>query len=219
MKRTPPQQSQKCQEISIEQIFLDHSDYMTLWANLKLDDSWQFFFLGCDYEILNKIMMGAGKTGDDILMRVVEGLEKLAKEGESAEDVPLIIDLEEIYGEGVVFNHVELSLVATQNLEEEGNTLVENVENLLFIDRVEARGVAMLKDVRQENHQEVALEGLLAKCMVILIKSYSLYLGYKELDFEDDYAREKAELEDDIKFKMAYYAWQEGEGKFGLKKG
>jgi hypothetical protein len=45
--------------------------------------------------------------------------------------------------------------------------------------------------------------------MEMLHKSYELYLGYIELEFDEDAARKKSDLADDLKFTLAYYAWKE----------
>ena len=45
--------------------------------------------------------------------------------------------------------------------------------------------------------------------MGALAGHYALYLGYLELEFDEASARMKAELEDDMKYTLAYYAWQQ----------
>jgi hypothetical protein len=49
------------------------------------------------------------------------------------------------------------------------------------------------------------------QCLSVLCKNYELYLGYIELEFEEDAAREKADLADDMKYTLAYYAWQQND--------
>ncbi|WP_341842648.1 hypothetical protein [Chitinophaga caseinilytica] len=45
--------------------------------------------------------------------------------------------------------------------------------------------------------------------MQALGKSYELYLGYLELEFDEEYAREQADLADDMKFTLAFYAYRQ----------
>ncbi|MBV7532717.1 hypothetical protein [Chitinophaga sp. sic0106] len=45
-------------------------------------------------------------------------------------------------------------------------------------------------------------------CVKALERNYDLYLGYLELELEDAAARQEADLTDDMKFSLAYYAWQ-----------
>lgn len=52
------------------------------------------------------------------------------------------------------------------------------------------------------------LEPDLKQCMEMLAKQYEEYLGYLEIGFDALQAREKAELEDLLKFKTAYHAWK-----------
>jgi hypothetical protein len=47
----------------------------------------------------------------------------------------------------------------------------------------------------------------LSKCEALLARFYELYLGYQELGFDEETSLQKADLEDNLKFKMAYYAW------------
>ncbi|MFB6457555.1 hypothetical protein ACE38W_19960 [Chitinophaga sp. Hz27] len=46
------------------------------------------------------------------------------------------------------------------------------------------------------------------QCVKNLERNYDLYLGYLELELEDEAARQEADLTDDMKFSLAYYAWQ-----------
>ncbi|PJJ74890.1 hypothetical protein BXY57_0455 [Thermoflavifilum aggregans] len=52
------------------------------------------------------------------------------------------------------------------------------------------------------------LEPDLTQCMEMLAKQYEEYLGYLEIGFDGAQAREKAELQDSLKFKTAYHAWK-----------
>ncbi|QOR77027.1 MAG: hypothetical protein IMW88_05770 [Thermoflavifilum sp.] len=52
------------------------------------------------------------------------------------------------------------------------------------------------------------LEPDLKHCMDMLAHAYAEYLGYLELGFSEAQAREKAELQDPLKFKTAYHAWK-----------
>ncbi|HEY6083627.1 MAG TPA: hypothetical protein VIU45_09230, partial [Chitinophagaceae bacterium] len=48
----------------------------------------------------------------------------------------------------------------------------------------------------------------LEKCLELLSTSYEVYLGFLEIGLDEDAARQKAELADDTKFKMAFYMWK-----------
>ncbi|GAA4320456.1 hypothetical protein [Compostibacter hankyongensis] len=48
-----------------------------------------------------------------------------------------------------------------------------------------------------------------ADCLEVLSEPYRLYLGYLELDFEEAEALRLAGLEEDMKFRLAYYAWKQ----------
>lgn len=52
------------------------------------------------------------------------------------------------------------------------------------------------------------LEPDLKNCVEMLARAYAEYMGYVELGFDEENARQKAELQDNLKFKTAYHAWK-----------
>ncbi|MBV8254252.1 MAG: hypothetical protein JO154_16755 [Chitinophaga sp.] len=53
-----------------------------------------------------------------------------------------------------------------------------------------------------------AINKKIRQCVKNLEGNYDLYLGYLELELDDAAARQEADLADDMKFSLAYYAWQ-----------
>jgi hypothetical protein len=117
---------------------------------------------------------------------------------ENMEQIPDMIDLEQQLGKAVVFDNMYFRL--TRPGRREGNSWEEyTAGECYYIEDVTPLPSAKVPYyVRKIDH-----------CMQMLHKSYELYLGYIELDFDEESARTKADLTDDLKYTLAYYAWKE----------
>lgn len=149
-----------------------------------------------DFETLNQLLRLSGKTGDDIQMHLVEKME-----GEWVE--PMVVDIESIYGRPLLLDRCRLKVYHPQEEDAEGRLTVD--KNCLFIDEalplLEKKTIVKVrKNLYREN---------LDKCLQLLASAYKLYLGYVELELDEATARQKAELEDDLKFRTAFYAWKQ----------
>ncbi|WP_161596915.1 hypothetical protein [Chitinophaga vietnamensis] len=66
---------------------------------------------------------------------------------------------------------------------------------------------AAAKNAHHSTHRK-DVNKKIRQCVKSLGHYYDLYLGYLELELEDAAARQEADLADDTKFSLAYYAWQ-----------
>jgi len=185
----------KCQAISIGQIILDDSNYLTFWGYIKKNDQW----LRCDfvtnYDVLNDLLRFAGHRHDTIQMSVVQHLEDMRR-------IPEIIDLEAARGEAVVFDNMNFQLTRPR-LQQRGNWIEYTDGECYYINKVSPKPApAKQKDALRTEQQ-------IDQCMLMLRKSYELYLGYLELEFDEAAARQEASLQDDLKYTMAYCAWKQ----------
>lgn len=182
-------------EIAIAQIIFDHSDWVSLWGYMILEGQKSRMDFILTFDTLNKLLRLSGKMGDQVQMMLVDQLETGLKE-------PTILDLEEQCGGPLHFNqcHIEVSPTSIQDKGGQWRT----DPNCLSIDGVRP----LLQRKNPVISPESTYKQNLSKCAGILCGLYELYLGYLELGYEEELALQKAELLDDLKFKMAFYTWQ-----------
>jgi hypothetical protein len=185
----------RLQEITVSQIIVDHSEWVSLWGRTRWENQLIRMDFILTFEMLNKLLRFCGQTGDRIQMLLVEQLEQGLQE-------PSILDLEALCGGPLTLTGCLLTVSPTGIRDEMGQWQTD--PRCLSIDEVQPR--------LQRQQTEVSPHHLchdnLAKCHEVLVRLYELYLGYLELGFEEENALKNAELVDDLKFKMAYYAWQ-----------
>ncbi|RFS23845.1 hypothetical protein DVR12_08115 [Chitinophaga silvatica] len=179
--------------ISIGQIILDDSNFLTLWGHILLDNgTWKSCDFVTTYEVMNTMLRYSLERHDSVQMMIVNKLETMCR-------VPDMIDLEAELGGVVIFDELMFQL-KRPSLELEVYT--EN--ECYFIESVSQTCTNKASDTITPNDVAAALEC----CVQLLSDTYNLYLGYMEVELGDEAARKKAGLEDDNRFSMAYYAWQ-----------
>ncbi|WP_298740917.1 hypothetical protein [uncultured Chitinophaga sp.] len=182
-----------CEAISISQIILDESNYLTFWGNIRKEDGWHRCDFITNYDVLNDMLRYSGHQDDNIQMSIVQHLEDMR-------NIPEVIDLEAGRGEAVVFDNISFQL-SRPRLQQHGKWIEYTEGECYYITRVAPAPPAARSAA--EPQQEID------QCLALLGKSYELYLGYLELDFEDAAARQEANLTDDLKYTMAYHAWKQ----------
>jgi MoaA/NifB/PqqE/SkfB family radical SAM enzyme len=191
MKHTNTATVTTSQAISIGQIILDDTNYLTFWGHIQKEDTWQRCDFITTYEVLNTMLRYVQDRSDAVQMTIVQKLENM-------EQIPDMIDLELELGKAVVFDNMHFRLTRPGH-REDGNWVEYTDGECYYIEQVTPLPSAKAPHyVRKIDH-----------CMDMLHKSYELYLGYIELDFDEDAARKKADLTDDLKYTLAYYAWKE----------
>jgi hypothetical protein len=181
----------KCEAISISQIILDESNYLTFWGNILKEDGWHRCDFITNYDVLNDMLRYGGLQNDGIQMSIVQHLEDMR-------NIPEVIDLEAGRGEAVVFDNISFQL-SRPRLQQHGK----------WIEYTEGECYYITKVVPKPAVEAPVHEQQIDQCLALLGKSYELYLGYLELDFEDAAARQEANLTDDLKYTMAYHAWKQ----------
>jgi hypothetical protein len=180
------------QAISIGQIILDDSNYLTFWGYLQREDGWHRCDFVADYDVLNDMLRYAGHKNDAVQMAIVQQLEDMRQ-------IPEVIDLEAKLGEAVIFEKMSFRL-SRPRYKRHGNWVEYSEGECYYIEKV------MPQPVKEAG--EGKYEQQIDQCMLLLGKCYELYQGYLELDFEEGEARRKADLEDDMKYTLAYCAWK-----------
>jgi hypothetical protein len=182
----------KCEAISISQIILDESNYLTFWGNIRKEDGWHRCDFITNYDVLNDMLRYGGHQNDGIQMSIVQHLEDMR-------NIPEVIDLEAGRGEAVVFDNLTFQF-SRPRLQQHGKWIEYTEGECYYITKVAPKPAV---ETVQEPQQQID------QCLALLGKSYELYLGYLELEFEDAAARLEANLTDDLKYTMAYHAWKQ----------
>lgn len=183
---------QEAAAISVGQIILDNSHYLTIWGYLQTADGWKRCDFVTNYEVLNNMFRAMEEKSEAVQMAIVQKLEQM-------QDGPEMIDLEAQFGAAVVFDNIRFSLSKPQYTGQDEWVDYVN-EYCFYIDSAEVLQAPASPYVEE-----------IGNCMSQLAQCYSLYLGYLELEFDEHTARKEAELIDDVKYTLAYYAWkQEG---------
>jgi hypothetical protein len=185
---------QSLDEIIIGQIIFDTSEWVSLWGFAVRQGRKTRMDFVLTFDNLNKLLRLSGEVGDRVQMLVVERLEKGTEE-------PSVVDLEAAFGAPVRFAGCRIDVSETGIKDEQGQWRED--PSCLSIDQVHPR----LETVSPALTKPSVCKQNLSTCIDVLAVSYELYLGYQELGFDEETALKKAELEDDLKFRMAYYAW------------
>src|SRR5690242_8508891 len=167
--------------VAIAQIIFGHSEWVTLWGTLTEGGIRRKMNFVIDFETLNRWLRFSGKTGDDIQMQLVSRLEEGISE-------PSVVDLEALYGRALALESCRLTVCHPKNQLKNGEW--EEDRDSLFIDEVEPL-IAQKRLLRDPKNQ---CRENLKKCEELLSRSYELYLGYLELEFSEEEALRKAEL-------------------------
>jgi hypothetical protein len=185
------------QGVAVRQIVMDQTEWVTLWGYRLGESEPQRTDYVMEFEILNKLLRLHADLGDEIQMIIVERLE----EGVQG---PQVLDIEAMFGMPAVLDRCRLKCFHPRRQVSQGKW--EEDPRCIYIDDVVAAAP------KSPNKQSLYRQNFY-KCVQLLVKSYRLYLGYMELDFDEASAMEKAGLQDDVKFKMAYYAWKTSRGE------
>ncbi|HEX5555947.1 MAG TPA: hypothetical protein VFX43_22075 [Chitinophagaceae bacterium] len=181
-------------EIMIGQIVFDHSEWISLWGYMTHRGRKSRMDFIVTFETFNKLLRLSAEAGDPVQMLLVDQLEK-------GDEGPVIIDLVEHFGKPQCFDRCKIVVSNTGIMDENGHW--RNDPNCLSIDEVRPH--------LETKTPAIALHSMysqnLSKCEALLARFYELYLGYQELGFDEETSLQKADLEDNLKFKMAYYAW------------
>lgn len=183
------------EEIAIGHIIFDHSEWVTLWGFMMQDGRKSRMDFLLTFDKLNKLLRLSGAAGDKIQMLLVDRMEQ------GTED-PSCLDMAEHFGGPVHLDGCRLQVSPTGIQDAEGCWHAD--PSCLSIDEV----TPLVETATPVLSVRAATQRNMDQCAEVLIKLYELYLGYLEIGFDEESALEKAELKDDLKFKMAYYSWQ-----------
>ncbi|AWO01047.1 hypothetical protein DLD77_04705 [Chitinophaga alhagiae] len=186
-------QTEEATAIKVGQIILDDSHYLTCWGYLQTETGWRKCDFVTNYEVLNTMLRAIEDKSEAVQMAIVQKLENM-------EQIPEMIDFEAQLGKAVTFDNLRFYLSRPQF--QPGSDYLEYTgDSCYYIRKAEYCSSAEL------------YAGRIDQCMLTLHKNYELYLGYLELEFEENEARAAANLDDDMKYTLAYYAWKQANGR------
>ena len=182
--------------ISITQVIMDASNYLTFWGQLQTEEGWCDCDFVANYDVLNEMLRHQAPDSDKLQMIIVEKLEDMRQR---PDQIPEVIDLEAMLGTSMVFNNMPFPL-SRPRVKQQGAWIEYTGERCYYIQQVTPIAAAPAKEVYIQQ---------IDQCMDLLSKSYALYLGYLEIEFDETTARAEAGLQDDLKYTMAYCAWKQ----------
>ncbi len=184
---------QEATAIKIGQIILDDSHYLTCWGYLETEQGWRKCDFVTNYDVLNTMLRAIEDKSEAVQMAIVQKLETM-------ENIPEMIDFEAQLGTPVIFDNLRFELARPQM--QPGNEWTDYGSDSCYFIREAAPCTSA-----------EAYQLRIRQCMHTLYTNYELYLGYLELEFDERSARQQADLEDDMKYTLAYYAWKQASGR------
>jgi hypothetical protein len=79
-------------ELYIDTVVIDDTEFITLWCFTVLDDEYKFVYLGCDFCQFNQILIAAGDKGNEIALHMANVLNQ-------PYDAPTLIPIKEQFDE------------------------------------------------------------------------------------------------------------------------
>lgn len=195
MSRLPSFPLKQFKEIQVSQILFDHSDMVSLWGSLERNESIVKMDYLLDFNTLNKLLRFSGKIGDEIQMLVVSCMENGLRE-------PSVIDLEESFGGPVRFD--KCIFRASHPKSESDNGVWKTDTSCLFIEEVQPLVEFSILKIPSQIRRGTVLKD----CLETLANLYELFLGYQELDYDEETARSLTGLKGDWELQCAFSAWK-----------
>jgi hypothetical protein len=197
-------------ELYIDTVVIDDTEFMTLWCFTMLDDEYKFIYLGCDFTQFNQVLIAAGEKGKEIALHLANVLNK-------PYNIPTLIPIREQFDE-----YLELlgfDIVVYEPMAVEDDIDIEDFEDddapieelfgsrqnkttqkyLIYqLDKLYPSKVFEPEKLATEKITETYEDDSLE-----LAQLYYDYLNAMENGYNDTEARQVAGLERDLFFRMA----------------
>ncbi|MBC5774250.1 hypothetical protein H8S95_09275 [Pontibacter sp. KCTC 32443] len=197
-------------ELYIDTVVIDDTEFITLWCFTMLDDEYKFIYLGCDFTQFNQILIAAGEKGKEMALHMANILNK-------PYETPTLIPIKEQFDEYLEllgFDIIVYEPMAVEDDEDmddfdEDDTPIEDLfsarqnktsqKYLIYqLDKLYPSKVfepeKLAKDKLTECFEDDSLE---------LAQLYYDYLNAVENGYSECEARQVAGLERDLFFRMA----------------
>ncbi len=183
--------------ISITQVIMDASNYLTFWGQLQTEAGWVDCDFVANYDVLNEMLRHQAPETDRLQMVIVEKLEDMRQR---PDQIPEVIDLEALLGGPLLFNKMTFHL-SRPRIKQPDAWVEYTGERCYYIQQVTPRSTAAAPQAAYVRQTDPRMD--------LLRQSYALYLGYLEIEFDEATARAEAGLQDDHTYTMAYCAWKQ----------
>jgi len=200
-------------ELYIDTVVIDDTEFITLWCFTVLDDEYKFVYLGCDFSQFNQILIAAGDKGDEIALHIANVLNQ-------PYEAPTLIPIKEQFDEYLELTSHDLIVyepVAVEDNFEEYNDDEEDLplDQLLGGKPNKTQQKYLIyqldklypsKVFEPEKLEREALADSFEDDSLELAQLYYDYLNAVENGYTEEQARQVAGLEKDIFFRMAHKA-------------
>lgn len=199
-------------ELYIDTIVIDDTEFVTLWCFTVLDDEYKFVYLGCDFTQFNQILIAAGDKGDEIALHVANILNQ-------PYEAPTLIPIKEQFDEYLELTTHDLIVYEPLAVEDDFDEY-DDEEDLPLEQLLGGR-----PNKTQQKYLIYQLDKLypskvfepeklereeLADCFeddsLEMAQLYYDYLNAIENGYTEEQARQVAGLEKDLFFRMAHKA-------------
>jgi hypothetical protein len=181
----------KIDAFSTSKIIFDESDLVSLNVKCRIDNIFSETTLLFPFSKFNDLLRFSGVVGEKLQLKVSD---KLLSNGEQ----PYIIDL---INDNIIFTNCSLELA---HLQDGDSTFfcVEEITPLSFLEQTKN----LRTNMRDFHSVELKNDFQQNLILVEFAQMYIYYKGLIELNISENAAREKAGLQNDKLFKMAYCA-------------
>ncbi|MFT2007184.1 hypothetical protein ACMA1I_00780 [Pontibacter sp. 13R65] len=206
-------------ELYIDTVVIDDTEFLTLWCFTLLDDEYKFIYLGCDFTQFNQILIGAGEKGKEIALHLAEVLN-------NPYETPTLIPIKEQFEEYlellgfdiIMYEPMAVEDDIDEDMKDEDELPIEQIfgsqpdntsrKHLIYqLDKLYPSKVfepeKMVHEKFVESFEDDSLE---------LAQLYYDYLNAIENGYSEEEAKQVAGLERDVFFRMAKKAtelWKE----------
>ncbi|SFH26742.1 hypothetical protein [Pontibacter chinhatensis] len=197
-------------ELYIDTVVIDDTEFITLWCFTVLDDEYKFVYLGCDFCQFNQILIAAGEKGKEIALHMAEVLDR-------PYDSPTLIPIKEKFEEYLELTGHDIIVYEPLAVEDDLGVLEEDNEDLpleeLFSGKQNKTRQKYLiyqldklypsKVFEPEKKPTEELSECFEDDSLELAQLYYDYLNAIENGYSDCEARQVAGLERELFFRMA----------------
>jgi len=150
----------------------------------------------CNFSLLTDLLIAAKEDGELVINAITEKL------NEQAEECPVIIDVENMFGMPLKIEEIILKIYKPMK-ENENGEMKEDEDNSYIIDTIESKDIFEKRKCYAEN-----LRAKMVDYFNILENSYLQYLRLLQLEESKEKARRMAGLKNELLFKMAKAHYQ-----------
>jgi hypothetical protein len=199
-------------ELYIDTVVIDDTEFITLWCFTVLDDEYKFIYLGCDFTQFNQILIGAGDKGKEIALHIANILN-------NQHESPTLIPIKEQFEDYLELTGFDLivyePLAVDDDFEDEleddddlpleqllgGGNHSDNTSQKYLIYQLDK--LYPSKIFEPEQLQRESLTEQFEDDSLELAQLYYDYLNASENGYSECEARQVAGLEKELFFRMA----------------